>query len=226
MDNAGLLERIAQRDCDIDQVARSVIANPEMLPQLFRGLQARPARIRFGCEKVLRSISEREPAVLYPWFDSFVRLLDSENNILKWGAIITIANLAAVDSRNQFDRIAGKYFAPVRGPALIAAANIIGNAYKIALAKPHLAERIAREVLKVERARYRTPECRNVACGHAIDSLDKFYDLLRARKRVREFVTRQLSSTRAPVRRKAERFLKRHAASAPVLSPGRPAPRR
>jgi len=42
--------------------------------------------------------------LVYPYFDFLVKLLDSENNFLKWSAIITISNLSSVDSKNQFEK--------------------------------------------------------------------------------------------------------------------------
>ena len=40
-------------------------------------------------------ISEKQPELIYPHFGTFAKLLDSENNILKWGAIITISYSSA-----------------------------------------------------------------------------------------------------------------------------------
>jgi hypothetical protein len=137
-------------------------------------------------------------------------MLDSANSFLKWGAIITIGNLASLDSENKFEKIYAKYFAPVHGPVMITAANIIESASKIALAKPHLREKITKEILKVNNAKYQTDECRNVAIGHAIDSLDRYFEQIKNKKPVMDFVRQQLENTRAPVRKRAEKFVKKH----------------
>lgn len=65
---------------------------------------------KFGCEKVLRCISERNPGLIYPYFESFVRLLESDNTFLKCGAILTIANLTSVDHKNRFENIFDRYY--------------------------------------------------------------------------------------------------------------------
>jgi len=115
--------------------------------------------------------------LIYPYFNFLVKLLDSENNFLKWGAIITIVNLYIVDSKNHFEKIFNNYYAPVKGRMMVTAANIVGNSWKIAQAKPKLSDRIVDEILKIEKVKYRykgelSPECNNVVCGHAIDSLN------------------------------------------------------
>jgi hypothetical protein len=163
---------------------------------------------------VLRLVSERRPELIYPYFGVFVGLLDSDNSFLKWGAIMTVANLAAVDAEKKFEAIFQKYYAPIPGPAMITAANIIGGSDKIARAKPELTERITREILKVEKGKYKnkgalSPECRNVAIGHAIDTFDKLFEQIDDKAKVIAFVKRQLKNTRKPVVKKAERFLKR-----------------
>jgi hypothetical protein len=94
------------------------------------------------------------------------------------------------------------------------AANAIAAAASIALAKPHLADRIVKEILKVERATYTTPECRNVAIGHAIRSFDRFLGHVKNRRAVLAFVTRQLDNPRPATSKKAGTFLKRWATSA------------
>ena len=204
-----LQKEIAEKDSDKEEIADRVIKNPESLEEIFEGLNANKANIKYGCEKVLRLISEKNPAVLYPWFDFFVELLNSDNNFLNWGAIKIIANLTTVDSENKFESIFSKYFAPIPGPQLIPAANTIDSAAIIVLTKPHLTDRITRELLKVEKARYQTVECRNIALGKAIKSFDQFFDQIEDKEPVIKLIKKQLKNTRNATKKKAEKFLKK-----------------
>lgn len=201
---------IARPGANLEALAARVIRKPELLKEIFDGLDADTARVKYGCLKLLRLISEKEPRVLYPGIDRFFRLLRSENTILKWGAIIIVGHLAVVDSEGKIDRILKRYLEPISGPVMITAANVIGGAGRIVLAKPHLADRIARALMRVEAANYQTEECRNVALGHAVESLDQAFAHIRRRPPVVQFVRRQLDNRRPAVRRKAARFLKRH----------------
>ena len=209
MGESVLWEEISDRDADTDRIADRVIGDPRLLDDVFAGLDADTARTKYGCEKVLRKISEKSPIVLYPHFAFFAGLLDHENNFLKWGAIHTIANLAAVDSENEFEKIFEKYFAPIPGPQLIPAANAISGAGKIARAKPELVDKIADELLKVESAKYQTAECRNIALGKAITSFNQFYEQITDKEAVLRLVKGQLDNTRNATRKKAEGFLKK-----------------
>lgn len=178
MKDSALLQQIGQKSADKGEIADRVASDPALIAEVMRGLDARRASVKYGCAKVLLIISERTPQVLYPHVDSFIELLDSESNVLKWTGICVVGNLAAVDREKKIDHVLPKYLGPIPGPVLITAANVIIGGARIGTAKPYLADRIAAEILKVEHAQYRTPECRSVALGHAINSLDQLFDCL------------------------------------------------
>ena len=67
---------------------------------------------------------------------------------------MTVANLTTIDTEKKFEALFRKYYAPIPGPKMVTAANIIGSSARIALAKPELTERITREILKVEKGKY------------------------------------------------------------------------
>jgi hypothetical protein len=210
MDGTELLEQIGQKGSDKEALAARVIKEPKLLKTVIEGLDARPAAVKYGCSKILRLISQQKPALLYPSFDLFVRRLDLDNTFLKCDAVLTIANLTAVDTEHKFEAVFERYFAPIEGPTLIVAANIIGSAAVIAQARPELSDRIATELLKVENARYQTDECRRIALGQAVESLGKFFESIGDKERVKRFARKQLENTRAGSRQKALAFFREH----------------
>jgi hypothetical protein len=210
MTDSKLHQQISQKASDKEAIAAKVIAQPELLSEIIEGLNSDQANIKYGCDKILRIISQKAPALLYPQFDFFANNLNSENNFLKWGAIHILANLAAVDAENKFARIFDKYFAPIPGPVLITAANVINGAAKIALAKPELTERIAQSLLQVEKAKYKTAECRNIALGHVIKSVDEFFDQIKDQEPMIKLIRRQLKNSRNATRKAAEKFVKKN----------------
>ncbi len=174
----------------------------------MEGMTADKARIKYGCAKALRIISEQRPDLLYPQFDFFVHMLDHENKIFQWDAAFVLSHLARADDEDKIAAVFGKYFSPIPGPVMITAANVIQGGARIAQAKPYLADRVAAEVVKVGKARYRTPECRNVAIGHAILALGGILPLLHQPAPAVKFVRRQTRNPRPATRKKAEQFLK------------------
>ena len=222
MKNPSVLAQLSRKGVAPTRIARMIVRRPELLPELLRGVVAGEPRLKYTSAKILRLVSEQAPSLLYPQIGFFIRLLDSDNSFLKWDAIRVLANLAHVDTQGRLAKILRKFLAPIQGPVMITAANTIASAANIALARPALSARIVRAILTVEQAVYQTPECRNVAIGHAIQSLDRFFDQISPKAPVLQFVRRQLENTRPATRNKAEAFLKRHAAR----RAGRPSPPR
>lgn len=144
-----------------------------------------------------------------------MNLLYSENNILKWGAIIIISNLVAVDTKGKFEKIFYKYFALIDDKNMITASNIIKNSWKIALAKPEYTQSIVKELLKVENESYEnkgelSPECKNIVCGNTIDSFENFYHNISDKMPVVKFIRKQLKNSRKPVANKAAGLFKKY----------------
>jgi hypothetical protein len=215
MDKDELCKKLSGKGVDVEALAQRVVASPESTPLYLSILAEDKGTTRYAAEKVLRRVSELHPELIYPYFDHYVALLDNENSFIKWGAILTIANLVDVDKEDRFSELFGKYYAPITGPVMITAGNIIRGSERIVASRPELMERVVDEVLKVEDAHYEkdgkpSPECRNIACGHAIDFFDVVYEQLTDKHRVEDFVRRQLSNTRKAVAKKAERYLQRH----------------
>jgi hypothetical protein len=193
---------------DPHKLACEAILNPSLLPDITKGLEADKPRVKYGCAKALRLISEQQPDLLYPHFGLFAGLLDHQNKILQWDAAFVLSQLVRADAQDEFAAIFEKYFSPIVGTVMISAANAIQGGARVARAKPELADRIAAEILKVMRARYQTPECRNVAIGHAIVALGDMLPLLSNATPIVRFVRRQTRNPRPATRKKAEWFLR------------------
>ena len=199
--------QIAEKDSDKNELALRVVQNPHLLPIVFDGLESKTARIKYGCDKVLRILSETQPELVYPSMDFFLQNLDHEDSFLRWGAIAIVANLAAVDIENKFEPYFEKYFALIPGPTLAGAANTIKASVAIVAAKTDLADRIAQEILKVENATYKTAHCRDMAIGYAVVAFGEFYHLLQNKGVVEAFAKRALKNKRAATHKKAEKFI-------------------
>jgi len=209
MNPNNLLTQISQKQIPKEDLAAEIIAHPENLPVLFEGLSADKANTKYGCSKILQIISEKAPDLLYPQFDFFVSLLDSENNVFKWTSIFILGKLTAVDQENRFDAIFEKFFALLADSVMITAGNVVRAAAEIIKNKPALRPKIIEVLLKVESATYQTEECRNVVLSHAIDTFTKIFPLIENKAPVIRLVKNQLNNPRNGTRKRAEKFLRK-----------------
>ncbi|CZQ88820.1 armadillo-type fold [Trichococcus collinsii] len=209
-----LLEKI-QGKPDLEAFVSEVLRQPEYVAELFAIIKSDPGKAKFYCDKVIRIVSERKPECIYPYFDEVAALIESPNSFIKWGAIITLANLAAVDTENKFASIQEQYFGLIADEAMVTAANVIGNAWKIILNKPEYEQDITKRLLQIPENSYlykgeASPECRNILCGHAIDCFDKYFELAHDKNGILVFASGQTHNPRKQVAKKATAFLKKH----------------
>ena len=207
-----LTEAILDKSMTKEELLNRVRRDFSLIPLLLKGVNHPKAAVRYGCAKVLMDLSEEYPEKLYPYFDSFIELLDSKYRILTWNALAIVANLTRVDTDNKFDPIFDKYYSFLDDDYMVTVANVVGNSSKIALAKPYLIPKITDELLKaqdISTTPHLTEECKRVIAQQAIKTLDLFFDRIDQKERVISFVKLHLDSPRKKLRTAAEKFLKK-----------------
>ena len=211
MENIDILKKLGKKEHKAEDIARNITRDPTLLPQVFKAISSRNARVKFKSAKALRLMSETNPETLYSKMDFFVDLLDSDNNILKWTAMDIVANLTPIDTRNKFDKILDKYYRLLSAKSMITIGHVIYNSGKIAKAKPHLTKRITDELLEIENLPTKPPitqECRNILIGKTILAFDNFFEQTENKADIISFVKRQLNNPRNATKLKAQKFLK------------------
>jgi len=160
----------------------------------------------------MMDLSEKHPEKLYPYINSFIKILDSKYRILTWNAMAIIAHLVRVDVNKKFDAIFDKYFSFLNDEYMVTVANVVGHSGKIALAKPYLIQKITDKLLKVENISltpHLTEECKRVITEQAIKSFNLFFNKIENKEKVIAFVENHLNSPRKTLRLEAEKFLKK-----------------
>lgn len=206
---SNLIRQLSASGTKVTRPINHLKRSPELLNALVTALSSDSAELRLCAAKALRGVSRHAPDLLSPHFDVFVSLLHHRNSILRWNAILIVGNLAAVLPDPAICAILDDYLAPIAGPHMIDAANIMVGAASIASAKPGLADPIANRILAVESAVYDTPECLQVAIGHAIKAFRRIFPIVSCKSEIQMFVLRQLRNTRPATRKKAEDFLRK-----------------
>lgn len=177
------------------------------VPAAVERLAAPSGTARFAAGKALAVTAAKAPERVYPHWDTVAGLLTSDSKVVRWNALQIIASLACADTQHKLDALLETYLGFIRGGNLISAANAIQGAGRIARARPDLVDRIVAAILGVEDAAYETPECRNVALGHALGVLDELGPSVCRRSDVAAFIRRQATNSRAAVARCAERMV-------------------
>ena len=191
-----------------ERLATKASKDGTVLSEVVKGVSSDKAKIKYCCAKVLRILSQTDPEILYPKWNSIVDMLDFENTFLRANAVLVIANLTKVDSRNRFEKLFNRYYELMNDKSMITTGNLVGMSGVIVAAKPELETKITNKLLSIDRTHHGS-ECQNVIKANAIKAFDEYFGESRSRKKILDFVRGELKNTRPSTRRRAEDFLKK-----------------
>jgi hypothetical protein len=197
-----------KKNIDMKAIARKALKGDKLLAELLENLWSKNETIRYNSHKVLTQISEEQPKTLYNHWDYLVKFLDSDNTYHKLSAVILLGNLTKVDKDKKFEKIFDKFYGLLDDKSFITAAYVSGVSGKIALSKPNLQTKITNRLLSIDKTHHQQ-ERRDLAKASIIEALEEYYKQARDKKRIVEFVEKQLDCASPKTRKKAKEFLKR-----------------
>lgn len=203
-----MLSEMHEKDADIEAIAGKALMDEALLLELLDGLKSSKETFRYNCFKVLITISEKHAGLLYPKWDYFVGLLDSDNSYRKMSAIQLIANLARVDKESRFEKILEKYYSLIDDKSVIVAIYAASTSGKIVNAKPNLESQITDKLLEIDKTHH--PEGRkSLIKAGAIEAFDQYFEEAVNKDGIIEFAREQQNSGSPKTRKLAREFLGR-----------------
>ena len=203
---SGLFD-LSEKRASVESVAKRALKDAKVLSKLLDGVLSKKHLLRFDSFRVLLLISEEHPEALYPKWDFFEDLLDSDNNYLKYIAIYLIANLTRVDTEDKFETIFNKYYSILDDERTMTAAHLAANSGKIAKVKPRLQSKITNKLLSINNT-HRGKQ-KELIKGYAIEAFNEYFAEIKDKEKILEFVRMQLNSNSPRTRKKAREFLKK-----------------
>jgi len=194
---------LSERSVSIESMAKEALKDEKALSELLGALKSKNETIRYNSFKVLLLISEEHPEVLYPKWDLLVDMIDSDNAYWKLSAVRIIANLTRVDTENKFEKIFNKYY-DLLNDSVIVAGHITANSGRIAKTKPKLQTEITNKLLNIDKT---NQEHKDLVKAGTIESFSEYFEESKDKKKIIEFVNKQLNCESPKTRKKAKEFL-------------------
>lgn len=69
MGEMNILEKLEKKAIASDDLAKKVVKDSKLLPEIFEGISSKNPRVKYSCAKILRTVSEEKPESLYPEMD-------------------------------------------------------------------------------------------------------------------------------------------------------------
>lgn len=191
--------------------------DPDIIQLLFDLLEQEKSAVKYLCEKIVRQLSEQSPEALYPYFDRMAALLESPNNFIKWGFILSVANMLSVDCAEKWKSVEDNYLSFYKAKDIPAFGNAVKSLPKLLDVYPELEKKIVPALLGIDGHVFYhkgepSQDCLNVAKEHIIDCFFQIYEKSAYRGEMLRFAEDNLQNPRAGVRSRAKRFLKEYRA--------------
>ena len=199
---------LQNKNIDPKVYAEKIINKPELIKQYLDGLLSKDETYRYNCFKVLHIVSEKNPDLLYPYWDFFENHLRSKNNYHKMSAVLIIASLTSVDKEKKFEGLFDEFYDYLKSDKTITSIYIVKSSGKIARCKPRLNEKITKLLLNIEKIH--PGKQIELVKSAVIESFSEYFELIENKKEVTDFVKKQGSSSSPKTRIIAKDFLKKY----------------
>ena len=200
-----MLPDLGKKDISVESVARKALKDKEVLSELLEGILSEKDTIRYNSFKALLLISEENPEALYPKWNFWVDMIDSDNAYWKLIAVRIIANLTKADGKNRFEKVFNEYY-NLFNDSVIVAGHLAASSGEIAKAKPKLQTKITNKLLNIDKTNQKHKDL--VKAG-AIEAFDEYFKEAKDKEKILKFVAEQLNSRSPKTRKKAKWFLKK-----------------
>jgi len=203
-----MISELERKEINQNIHAENLIKNTNLLSEYLDGLLSKNETYRYNCFKVLYTVSEKKPEILYPYWDFFINHLDSNNSYHKMSAVLIIANITAVDSDKKFETIFNKFYNNLNSEKTIVPIYVIKSSSKIVSFKPHLEEKITDLLLNIEKIH--SGKQIELVKSAIIESFSEFFSKAKNKDKIINFVEKQIDSTSPKTRKTAKDFLKNY----------------
>lgn len=203
-----MLSELKDKNADIESVTKKALGDKKLLSELLAGLKSKDESLRYNCYKVLMLTSKTKGEVLYPSWDYFVDLLNSDNSYHKMSAVHLLTNLVDVDREDRFLKIFDSYYSLLDDKSMIVAVYVAQNSAQIIQAKPDLENRITDILLNIDKTHHPAGRKELIKAG-AIEAFTEYYADSRNKVKILEFVRNQQDSESSKTRKLAKAFLKK-----------------
>jgi hypothetical protein len=197
---------LEKRTPEAEKAAAEAVGDKKALYELLDGLLSKNCAVRYKNFKAVYVISEDHPEVLYPKWDFFQNMLNSENNTFRFYAIHVLANLARIDKEDRINRIFETFYSILDGDALVPACHVAYVSGKIAVAKPELADRITTRLLNLDKGAYKH---RELVQANALKAFSEYFSKITDKERIVTLAKELKKNKSTKAKKVATEFLKK-----------------
>ena len=211
MDTQELIEKIAEKDFDVDWFVQLSINDLDVRNEIVRQMLTNSAiMVYYHCYYVVEKASRKQPEMFYPYWREIAELLNHENSYHRDFALEIIGNLTKVDQENRFSGIEDDYFGIINDEKFMTGNCCVKNLLKIYRHKSEQRKRIIETLLDIDNRCEYTEKQKGVLKADVLGIFDEVYEEVTERKDIDEFIRAEVNSISPKTRKKAKELIKKY----------------
>jgi len=188
------------------KIVERVLKDEALLSSVYAALTSKKESERYPNALAMEELVEKIPEKIYPKFDFFRELTQSENAFHRAIGATTIAALTKVDTQHKFEEIFEQYFQLLDDQSVMVARYLSRVSGKLLQYKPELQDPLTEKLLGIDETHH-DPDKKGLIWGDIIEALSVNFERSHYKDEIIEFVTRQLGSKSPSTVKKAKAFL-------------------
>lgn len=210
MDEITLIEKIADKDVNINEFVNQVIRDENIREEIIKQLLTNEKiMVYYHCFYIISKASQDKPELFYNHWNDFVSLLDNKNSYHRDIGLTLIANLTKVDVRNYFIDLFPRYIKHFNDDKFMTAQSFVINLKKIIKNKVEFTEKVIDLLIGVDTICSYTEKQRELLKSDIIDVMEEAYPILIDKNKIMEFIKAQSASSSPKTRKRVKEFLKK-----------------
>ena len=211
MNKAEMLERIAEKDFDVDEFVQLAISDKNARDEIVHQMLTNSAiMVYYHCYYVVEKASQKRPEMFYPYWDEIAALLHHENSYHRDFAVEIIGNLTRVDQENRFAQVEADYYNIINDEKFMTGNCCVKNLLKIYQHKPEQRRRIVETLLDIDNRCDYTEKQKGVLRADILEIFDKVYEEVSEQDKINTFIKAQVNSISPKTRKKAKELIKKY----------------
>jgi len=211
MDSTEVIEKIAEKDFDIDVFVQLAIDDQNTRNEIVRQMLMNPAiMVYYHCYYVVEKASQEQPEMFYPYWDEIAELLHHKNSYHRDFALEIIGNLTRVDREDRFVGIEADYFNIIHDEKFMTGNCCVKNLAKIYRHKPKLRGRIIETLLDIDNRCDYTEKQKAILKADVLAIFDEVYDQISEQAGINQFIQAEVHSISPKTRKKAKELVRKY----------------
>ena len=211
MNKDEILEKIAEKDFDVNGFAQLAIKNDHARNEIVRQMLTNSAiMVYYHCYYIIDKASQERPELFYPYWREIAELLHHKNSYHRDFALEIIGNLTIVDLDNRFAEIRDEYFSIINDEKFMTGNCCVKNLLKIYRQKADQRERIIELLLDIDNRCDYTEKQKGVLKADVLEIFDEIYEEVTERNKINEFIRTEANCISPKTRKKAKELINKY----------------